>query len=44
MPTYIKADQFFYPQGISNGGYSELTDGKFRQVVQSVPKDAEAID
>ncbi len=28
MPTYIKADQFFYSQGIRQGGYLELIDGK----------------
>ena len=44
MPTYIKADQFFYPQGIRQGGYLELIDGKFGKLVQSVPQDAEVID
>ena len=44
MPTYIKADQFFYPQGIRQGGYLELIGGKFGKLVQSVPQDAEVID
>ena len=44
MPTYIKADQFFYPQGIRQGGYLELIDGKFGKLVQSVLQDAEVID
>ena len=44
MPKYIQADQFFYPQGIRQGGYLELIDGKFGKLVQSVPQDAEVID
>ena len=44
MPKYIKADQFFYPQGIRQGGYLEIKDGKFGKLVKEVPADAEVID
>ena len=44
MPKYIKADQFFYPQGIRQGGYLEIKDGKFGKLVNEVPADAEVID
>ena len=44
MPKYIKADQFFYPQGIRKGGFLEVTDGKFGKLVQEVPADAEVVD
>ena len=44
MPKYIKADQFFYPQGIRKGGFLEVIDGKFGKLVQEVPADAEVVD
>ena len=44
MPKYIKADQFFYPQGIRQGGYLEIKDGKFGKLVKEVSADAEVID
>ena len=44
MPKYIKADQFFYPQGIRQGGYLEIKDSKFGKLVKEVPADAEVID
>ena len=44
MPKYVKANQFFYPQGIRQGGYLEIKDGKFGKLVKEVPADAEVID
>ena len=44
MPKYIKADQFFYPQGIRKGGFLEVIDGKFGKLVEEVPTDAEVVD
>ena len=44
MVKYIKADQFFYPQGIREGGYLEIKEGKFGHLVQELPAQAELID
>lgn len=43
--TYIKADKFFYPYSIKEGGYLETSpDGKFGNHVVSVPDGSQVID
>ncbi|MDO4667711.1 MAG: N-acetylglucosamine-6-phosphate deacetylase [Streptococcus sp.] len=44
MPKYIQADQFFYPQGIRQGGYLEIKDGKFGKWFSERPENAEILD
>ena len=44
MPKYIQADRFFYPHGIRQGGYLEITDGKFGKWTKAIPAGADVID
>lgn len=44
MATFIKADQFFYPFGIQEGGYLEIKDGKFGAWQAELAEEAEVID
>ncbi len=44
MAYYIHADQFFYPQGIRQGGYLEVTNGRFGAYLDDLPHGAEVLD
>lgn len=44
MTRFVKADQFFFPDGLKTGGFLEVTDGIFGQWQSQVPDDAEVLD
>lgn len=44
MKTYIYADKFFLKSAVHGAGYLEIIDGKFGDIVNEVPEDAEVTD
>lgn len=44
MKTYIYADKFFLKSAVHGVGYLEIIDGKFGDIVNEVPEDAEVTD
>ena len=44
MKTYIYADKFFLKSAVHRAGYLEIIDGKFGDIVNEVPEDAEVTD
>lgn len=44
MKTYIYADKFFLKSAVHGTGYLEIIDGKFGDIVNEVPEDAEVTD
>lgn len=44
MKTYIYADKFFLKSAVHGTGYLEIIDGKFGDIVNEVPEDAEVKD
>ena len=44
MTQFVKADQFFYPYGIKEGGYLEIKEGRFGSWQKDLPAGSEVLD